>query len=114
MTICERMFQLMSEKNIKNRDLAVKLGVRDSVICNWKTRNTDPPSTYLLPICEILGVDIFTLLGQDCNEIIFTDEEKQIIQKYRQLDDESKQAFKTLLQIRSKPNSGKSSEYKIG
>ena len=116
MTICERLFKLMNEKNIKNRDLAIKLGVRDSVICNWKSRNTDPPSTYLLPICEILGIDIFTLLGEKNNDIIITDEEKQIIQKYRQLDFESQQAFKTLLHVRSSNScsSGKSSEYKIG
>lgn len=115
MTLCEKIFKIMSEKNIKNRELALKLGIRDSVICNWKARNTDPPAIYLLPICEMLEIDIYTLLGDDNNKtFIFSDEEKQIIQKYRQLDEESKQAFKTLLQVRTKSDSGKSSNFKIG
>lgn len=114
MTICERMFQIMSEKNIKNKDLASQLGVRDSVISTWKARNTDPPSMYIIRICEILEIDIYTLLGKNSNDMFYTVEEQQIIQKYRQLDEESKQAFKTLLQVRIKPSSGKSSEYKIG
>lgn len=56
MTICERIFKIIEEKQLKTADLARKLGVQQSVISNWKKRNTNPPIEYILVICEFLGI----------------------------------------------------------
>lgn len=70
MTVNERIFNLMERENIKNADLAKHLNVKNNVITNWKTRGTEPPIKYLVPICELLNVTIYELLGvEDKNNI---------------------------------------------
>lgn len=62
MTVNERIFNLMEQENIKNADLAKHLNVKNNVITNWKTRGTEPPIKYLVPICELLNITIYELL----------------------------------------------------
>lgn len=70
MTVNERIFNLMERENIKNADLAKHLNVKNNVITNWKTRGTEPPIKYLVPICELLNVTIYELLDiKDKNDI---------------------------------------------
>lgn len=70
MTVNERIFYLMEQENIKNADLAKHLNVKNNVITNWKTRGTEPPIKYLVPICELLNVTIYELLDiKDKNDI---------------------------------------------
>lgn len=70
MTVNERIFNLMEQENIKNADLAKHLNVKNNVITNWKTRGTEPPIKYLVPICELLDITIYELLEiEDKNDI---------------------------------------------
>ena len=70
MTVNERIFYLMEQENIKNADLAKHLNVKNNVITNWKTRGTEPPIKYLVPICELLNITIYELLDiKDKNDI---------------------------------------------
>lgn len=63
MTIGKRMFDIMTKKDLRPTDLSRFLGISTSSVSNWKIRGTDPPSEYLLPICEFIGIDIGELLG---------------------------------------------------
>lgn len=62
MTICERIFYLIEKKKLKTSDMCKKIGVSTSTTTNWKQRNTDPPSRFIIPICEFLDVDVNYLL----------------------------------------------------
>ena len=62
MKIVERLFDIMDEKKLKSSDLAKKLDVQNSVISTWRTRQTDPPSKFIIPICEFLNIDVLYLL----------------------------------------------------
>ena len=62
MTINERIFYTLEEKNLKQADLARKLNVRTSVIASWKTRGSNPPIEYTAQICEFLNITIYELL----------------------------------------------------
>ncbi len=75
MTINERLFTLLEQKNLKQSDLAKHLNVRNSVITAWKTRGNNPPSEYLIQICEFLNVSINDLLGLK-NDIVTINENK--------------------------------------
>lgn len=102
---------LLEINNISRNKLANELDIAEGTIRSWY-KGTIPKLDIVIKISQYFTIPIDYLVGNDIE--MFTKEEKQIIQKYRLLDDESKQAFKTLLQIRSKPDSGKLSTYKIG
>lgn len=109
MDITNKMLDIMQEKGIKASELAAGLNINRSVISAWKKRGTNPPAEYLVQICKLLDITIYELLNIDSE---FTNEERQIINAYRKLDKDSKEAFKTLLHVRN--NTGKSSITKIG
>lgn len=67
MSINERVFFTLKEKNLKQKDLADYLGIAQSVITNWKNRGNNPPAEYLIQICEFLGITIYELLGANSN-----------------------------------------------
>lgn len=64
--VIKRILSLLDEKGFKMADLCRYIGINTSTMANWKTRNTDPPVKYLIPICEFLGVSSeYLLTGQD-------------------------------------------------
>lgn len=66
MTICERMFALMDERNLSAYGLCQALGVVTSTTTTWKQRNTDPPAKHIYRICEYLGCSVeYLLTGQE-------------------------------------------------
>lgn len=62
MTICERMFEIMDYRGITAYALCQKTGLSNSTLSNWRSRNTDPPAKYLVPICEVLECSLSYLL----------------------------------------------------
>lgn len=62
MTITERMFTIMENKNFKSVELAAVIGINTSVISTWKKRNNNPPAEYLFRICEFLDVSLSYLV----------------------------------------------------
>lgn len=106
MTICERMFKIMNEKGIKAINLAEKLGINKSVISTWKKRGNNPPSEYLIQICELLEVDIYTLLGTDKKKI--SKEEQELLEYFRKCNPGNKQvilnAAKSMQQAELEPD----------
>lgn len=98
MTINERLFYTINQKNIKLTDLARILNVNKTVISAWKNRGTNPPVEYTVQICELLGISIeYYLTGNETGD--YTSEEKQIINAYRQADPAIQTATKKLLDV---------------
>ena len=92
MTICERIFYLIEEKKLKTSELAKKLNIKQSVITNWKKRNTTPPLEYALVICEFLQITLeYLITGKENNEN--TPEEKELIKYYRAADQRGKRTI---------------------
>ena len=105
MTICERLFQILESSSDKSAaGLCRELGIGTSVTTGWKKRNTDPPAKYLAQICEYIGVDIeFLLTGEHSDKAMmesgteFSADEIRLIGKYRQLDEDGKDAVRGVL-----------------
>ena len=91
MTINEKIFKIMEQKNIKNADLAKHLNVKNNVITNWHNRGTEPPIKYIIPICELLDVTIYELLG--------IENENKIQKAYDEADAGTQAAIRKLLDI---------------
>ncbi|MDD7218889.1 MAG: helix-turn-helix domain-containing protein [Clostridia bacterium] len=111
MTINQRMFEIMKKKNIKSVDIANKLGISKSVISNWKSRETNPPAEYIVPICELMGVSIeFLLTGKERKDL--SEEESKIIEAYRKADPAEQGVIKKILDIQE--NTERSYQSKTG
>lgn len=65
MTINERLFSIMEQKNIKQIDLATALNINKSTIATWKSKKINPPTKYLPTICNLLNVSIEYLTTGD-------------------------------------------------
>ena len=62
MSICERIFYILNEREIMAKDLADAIGVSKSVVSSWKTRGSNPPAELLVKICGFLNISLEYLL----------------------------------------------------
>ncbi|MEG0018251.1 MAG: helix-turn-helix domain-containing protein [Hydrogenoanaerobacterium sp.] len=95
MTIAERMFGIIKNRSLKSSDLALHLGVSKSVVSSWKTRNTNPPSEFIVQICEFLNISIaYFLTGIETTEkspqTDLTESEREILKLVQPLSDKDK------------------------
>lgn len=98
MTIVERLFYLLKQKKLKASDLARHLNVQKSVISNWKTRGTNPPSEFIVPICEFLNVDIsFMLTGKENENNNLVKNKDTFINSYNTLNDTEQKLFQSFI-----------------
>lgn len=98
MKIIERIFDVMDKKHLKIIELADFLSINSSVVSTWKKRNTNPPSEYIIRICEFLDVSIeYLLTGKESSNNLTTDEE-YILRLYRKLNFRNKIKIEAILE----------------
>lgn len=86
MTICERMFLIMEQKNKKAADLCKILEIGTGQTTTWKKRNSDPPAKYITKICEFLEITPeYLLTGKENNNLDLTENEKEMLQHFQKL-----------------------------
>ena len=56
MTISERIFQLLNEKGMSQREFSELTGIPQSTISDWKKKGTNPAADKILIICEVLKI----------------------------------------------------------
>lgn len=99
MTICERMFKFMDDKDIRPSEISSKIGVDISQVGAWRRRNTDPPAKFMVPIAAALGISAHMLMTGEEDPLMelvieLTPSEKKVMEYYRRLDDENKDLIK--------------------
>lgn len=67
MTVSQRIFEIMAEKQISQLQLSQYTQIAPSTISAWKTKNSSPSSDKIITIAECLGVSVGYLLGVDQN-----------------------------------------------
>lgn len=86
MSATEKITEILEEKGLKQSDLCCHLNIRNSTFTNWKKRNTDPPSKFIIPICEFIGVSPeYLLTGSESKPYAVTADEKYLLELFRQL-----------------------------
>lgn len=92
MTISQRIFSILTDKKLKQKDLAEYVGISTSAISDWKKKNTNPSAENLSAIADFLNVSLrFLLTGEERIESIkLSDDIKELISYYNALDERSK------------------------
>ena len=62
MIISERIFEIMKEQKMSQRELSRRTGITISTISDWNTKKSNPASDKLLVISEALGGSVEELL----------------------------------------------------
>lgn len=62
MTISQRIFALLREKNLSQKELSKYTGISPAAISSWKSKGTNPSSDKIVKISEFLNVDVYYLL----------------------------------------------------
>ena len=60
-TVSDRIFELLSEHGMSQKEFAQKTGIAESTISDWKKKRTNPVSDKILIISEVLGVSPYYL-----------------------------------------------------
>lgn len=91
MSLINDILDILGSKNKRQTDLCSYLGINTSTMTNWKNRNTDPPSKYIIPICEFLDVTPYYLLTGEEKSPSLPDDELELLKYYKELPDREQQ-----------------------
>ena len=109
MTISERLFVIMKEKNVSMPDLSRMTGISRHTIFDWQRKGTNPGADKIMVICEALKITPEELLmgtieespsGKTAHFVVGSFED-QILEVCRDLSDEKKRrllAYASMLQ----------------
>lgn len=65
MTISQRIFSILEEKHLSQKDLSDYSGISPAAISSWKSKGTNPSSDKIIKISEFLNVSpTFLLTGE--------------------------------------------------
>lgn len=62
-TISDRIFEILREKKMSQKEFSQRTGIAESSISDWKKKRTNPVSDKILIICEVLDVSPYELLS---------------------------------------------------
>ena len=101
MTISDKIFELLKEKNMTQKEFSKLTGIAESSISDWKRKHTNPSADCILPICKALSISPDELLSGTKNEgekkrqvdyyiVTIDSAEGQLIESYQGLDTQSR------------------------
>ena len=64
MTISDKIFTLLEERDMSQKEFSERTGIAQSTISDWKRKKTNPVSEKILIICEVLEVNPYELLSE--------------------------------------------------
>ena len=96
MTISQKVFELLKERGMSQKDFSIATGIPQSTISDWRKKNTNPASDKILAICDVLDVTPYELLsnvkeeGSRANKVSYRivvegTEEDMLIDAYEKL-----------------------------
>lgn len=68
MLISDRIFQILKEKSITQKEFSERTGIPQSTISDWKSKRLNPASDKIMVICRVLEVSPSELLAGASDE----------------------------------------------
>lgn len=105
MTISQRIFDVMYQKKLKQKDLAEYINVSTATVSAWNKKNINPPVELIYKIAEFLGVSLqYLIMGEENKNSVAMEHDSQInnkiddnIQEIQEIMDNLTQREKTKL-----------------
>lgn len=94
MVISERIFELLQEKGMSQKEFSEKTGISQSTVSDWKRKKTNPSADKLKVICDVLHISLYDLLreaddsSKQSADYIIVDRESDdyfLLEEYRML-----------------------------
>lgn len=88
MLISEKIFELIKERNMTQKEFSKLTGIAEGTISDWKRKNLNPSAEKLPTICRALGVSPYVLLSMDEDDWIYSvsDDERYLIESFRKAE----------------------------
>lgn len=92
MIVSEKIFSLLQEKGMSQKEFSERTGISQSTISDWKRKKTNPSVDKVLKICEVLQISPYELLDEEESledegsvsyDIVLSRDEKMIVECYR-------------------------------
>ncbi|SEA70148.1 DNA-binding transcriptional regulator, XRE-family HTH domain [Pseudobutyrivibrio sp. ACV-2] len=77
-------------KGLKQKDLAAILGISDKTISSWEIDRTEPSMDMINKMCELFKIDASVLIAPPTTTPSLSQDELDIINKYRSLNEYGK------------------------
>ena len=90
MTITERIFVELSQRNITQKDFANNIDVNEKTVSAWKKNNSLPPADKLSNISDCLGVSLDFLLTGEEKKPSLSEDKVRLLELYDMLTDMEK------------------------
>ncbi len=99
MIISERIFNMLKERELSQKQFSGLTGISQSTISDWKTKKTNPASDKIMVICDVLQISPYELLtgteGGGAKKAEYTIVDKAssdfaLLEVYREMDTERK------------------------
>lgn len=116
MAIGERIKALREKHNMNQAELAEEMHVSNKTISSWECSRTEPKMAQVYELCKILDCQCTDIMGEvvvnkPSQKMSLTFEEAEVLTKYRQADESTKNNICKILDIkRGVADSGSSSK----
>lgn len=90
MTISQRIFSILKDKKLKQKDMAAYTGISTSAISAWNKNNTNPAAESISTIADFLDVSIEYLLTGKEKSPSLPDDKVRLLEMYDMLTDMEK------------------------
>lgn len=107
MIISERIFQMLKEKGISQKEFSGRTGIAQSTISDWKHKKTNPAADKLLAICEALDTTLYELLsdvqdsGTGTMDYVYVEKdspEHLVLTKFQEMEEENRERLLKYMQ----------------
>ncbi|MEE1085780.1 MAG: helix-turn-helix transcriptional regulator [Schaedlerella sp.] len=97
-TISQNITKYREEAGLSQKELAKRLSITPSRVSNWEQGANCPTIDMLFEVCKLLNISINDIYGiyPDAN-VMLAYHEKQLIEKYRDLDTHGKEMVDIVL-----------------
>lgn len=104
--IAKNLLFYRKKAGLTQKDLAAKLGVKNTAVSNWESGNNSIDIETLFAACDIFGVTLNDMYGKysvkKSSEAVLTDDEARLLETYRNLNQQGQEYILQTLDMASK------------